>query len=115
MAAAASLGATADCLPLLPRSTPQPLDLSHALLRCRLTAPPRPAACPSGPQGAIKPLCDLLSCSDARIVTVALEGLENILKVGCACCVALVGWAGHRRYCCRVALGAAAASSCADD
>jgi hypothetical protein len=33
-------------------------------------------------QGAIKPLCDLLSCSDARIVTVALEGLENILKVG---------------------------------
>ena len=33
-------------------------------------------------QGCIKPMCDLLSCSDARIVTVALEGLENILKVG---------------------------------
>eukprot|EP00245_Coleochaete_scutata_P016703 TRINITY_DN7890_c0_g1_i1.p1 TRINITY_DN7890_c0_g1~~TRINITY_DN7890_c0_g1_i1.p1 ORF type:complete len:533 (+),score=135.50 TRINITY_DN7890_c0_g1_i1:184-1782(+) len=33
-------------------------------------------------QGCIKPLCDLLTCSDARIVTVALEGLENILKVG---------------------------------
>ena len=33
-------------------------------------------------QGAIKPLCDLIVCSDARIVTVALEGLENILKVG---------------------------------
>ena len=32
--------------------------------------------------GAIKPLCDLLSCSDVRIVTVALEGIENILKVG---------------------------------
>ena len=32
--------------------------------------------------GAIKPLCDLIVCSDARIVTVALEGLENILKVG---------------------------------
>lgn len=32
--------------------------------------------------GCIKPLCDLISCSDARIVTVALEGLENILKVG---------------------------------
>jgi importin subunit alpha-1 len=31
--------------------------------------------------GCIKPLCDLLPCSDARIVTVALEGLENILKV----------------------------------
>jgi len=32
--------------------------------------------------GCIKPLCDLLICSDARIITVALEGLENILKVG---------------------------------
>ncbi|EIE22441.1 importin alpha [Coccomyxa subellipsoidea C-169] len=32
--------------------------------------------------GAIKPLCDLLTCSDPRIVTVALEGIENILKVG---------------------------------
>jgi len=33
-------------------------------------------------QGAIKPLCDLLSCSDAKIIIVALEGLENILRVG---------------------------------
>ena len=33
-------------------------------------------------QGCIKPLCDLLATADARIVTVALEGLENILKVG---------------------------------
>jgi len=33
-------------------------------------------------QGCIKPLCDLLACSDARIITVALEGLENILKIG---------------------------------
>jgi hypothetical protein len=32
--------------------------------------------------GCIKPLCDLLAVSDVRIVTVALEGLENILKVG---------------------------------
>ena len=32
-------------------------------------------------QGCIKPLCELLACSDARIVTVALEGLENILRV----------------------------------
>ena len=31
--------------------------------------------------GCIKPLCDLLICADARIITVALEGLENILKV----------------------------------
>lgn len=30
---------------------------------------------------AIKPLCDLLNVPDVRIVTVALEGLENILKV----------------------------------
>lgn len=33
-------------------------------------------------RGCIAPLCDLLNCQDARIVTVALEGLENILKVG---------------------------------
>lgn len=33
-------------------------------------------------QNCIKPLCDLLDTSDVRIVTVALEGLENILKVG---------------------------------
>ncbi len=32
-------------------------------------------------QGCIKPLCDLLTASDARVITVALEGLENILKV----------------------------------
>ena len=32
--------------------------------------------------GCIKPLCDLLGCGDNRIVTVALEGLENILRVG---------------------------------
>lgn len=33
-------------------------------------------------QGCIKPLCDLLECSDQRIIIVALEGLDNILKVG---------------------------------
>lgn len=33
-------------------------------------------------ESCIKPLCDLLVCPDARIVTVCLEGLENILKVG---------------------------------
>lgn len=32
--------------------------------------------------GAIRPLCDLLGVGDVRIVTVALEGLENILKIG---------------------------------
>ncbi|PPD97385.1 hypothetical protein GOBAR_DD05598 [Gossypium barbadense] len=33
-------------------------------------------------QGCIKPLCDLLSCPDPEVVTVCLQGLENILKVG---------------------------------
>eukprot|EP00253_Pinus_taeda_P023799 PITA_23799 len=33
-------------------------------------------------QGCIQPLCDLLTCPDARIITVCLEGLENILRVG---------------------------------
>ncbi|KAL8516915.1 hypothetical protein ACS0TY_015240 [Phlomoides rotata] len=30
----------------------------------------------------IKPLCDLLICPDARIVTMCLEGLDNYLRVG---------------------------------
>ena len=33
-------------------------------------------------QGCIRPLCDLLSVNDSKIVTIALEGLENILKIG---------------------------------
>jgi hypothetical protein len=33
-------------------------------------------------QGAIGPLCDLFACSDPKIVMVAMEGIENILKVG---------------------------------
>jgi len=33
-------------------------------------------------QGCIKPLCDLLTCNDPRLVTVALEGIENVLKAG---------------------------------
>jgi len=33
-------------------------------------------------QGCIPPLCDLLTVQDTKIVVVALEGLENILKVG---------------------------------
>lgn len=33
-------------------------------------------------QGCIPPLCDLLEVSDAKVITVALEGLENILKLG---------------------------------
>lgn len=33
-------------------------------------------------QGCIKPLCDLLSIADAKIIEVTLDALENILKVG---------------------------------
>jgi importin subunit alpha-1 len=33
-------------------------------------------------QGCIKPLCDLLQCPDNKIIQVALDGLENVLKVG---------------------------------
>ncbi|TAQ83822.1 hypothetical protein B7494_g7857 [Chlorociboria aeruginascens] len=33
-------------------------------------------------QGCITPLCDLLACPDNKIIQVALDGLENILKVG---------------------------------
>lgn len=33
-------------------------------------------------QGCIRPLCDLLGCMDNKIIQVALDGLENILKVG---------------------------------
>eukprot|EP01135_Chromosphaera_perkinsii_P003911 Nk52_evm12s262 gene=Nk52_evmTU12s262 len=33
-------------------------------------------------QGCIKPLCDLLTVMDVKIVQVVLDGLENILKVG---------------------------------
>jgi len=33
-------------------------------------------------QNCIKPLCDLLTVSDAKIIHVALDGLENILRVG---------------------------------
>ena len=33
-------------------------------------------------RGCIPPLCDLLKVAEVKIVKVALEGLENILKVG---------------------------------
>ena len=33
-------------------------------------------------QGCIKGLCDLLSCPDPEVVSICLEGLENILWVG---------------------------------
>jgi hypothetical protein len=33
-------------------------------------------------QGCVRPLCDLLVCADNKIIQVALDGLENILKVG---------------------------------
>lgn len=33
-------------------------------------------------QGCIQPLCDLLTVMDSKIVQVALNGLENILRLG---------------------------------
>ncbi|CDK28479.1 unnamed protein product [Kuraishia capsulata CBS 1993] len=33
-------------------------------------------------QGCIKPLCDLLTLADSKIIEVALDALDNILKVG---------------------------------
>lgn len=33
-------------------------------------------------QGCIRPLCDLLTIMDNKIIQVALDGLENILKIG---------------------------------
>lgn len=33
-------------------------------------------------QGCIKPLCDLLSIADSKIIEVTLDSLENILKIG---------------------------------
>mmetsp|Transcript_7488 Transcript_7488/g.15118 ORF Transcript_7488/g.15118 Transcript_7488/m.15118 type:complete len:537 (-) Transcript_7488:493-2103(-) len=33
-------------------------------------------------QGAIKPMCDLLTVQDCKMITVALDAIENILKVG---------------------------------
>jgi len=33
-------------------------------------------------QGVVEQMCDLLSSNDSRIVLVALEGLDNILRVG---------------------------------
>lgn len=33
-------------------------------------------------KGCVKPLCDLLDVPDSRIVMVALEGIENVLKTG---------------------------------
>jgi len=35
-------------------------------------------------QGVISPLCELLSVTDAKIIQVALNGLDNILKLGAA-------------------------------
>ncbi|XP_020591450.1 importin subunit alpha-like [Phalaenopsis equestris] len=33
-------------------------------------------------QGCIKPMCDLLTCSDPRVIRICLDGLKNILKAG---------------------------------
>jgi HEAT repeat protein len=33
-------------------------------------------------QGVLKPLCDLLGCMDNKVITVALDAIDNILKIG---------------------------------
>jgi hypothetical protein len=33
-------------------------------------------------QGVIPPLCELFTCSNAKMIMVAMEGIENILRVG---------------------------------
>jgi importin subunit alpha-1 len=33
-------------------------------------------------QGVIQPLCELFTCPDSKIIMVAMEGIENILRVG---------------------------------
>jgi len=33
-------------------------------------------------QGVIQPLCELFACDDPKIIMVAMEGIENILKIG---------------------------------
>ena len=32
----------------------------------------------------IRPMCDMLVCGDAKVVSILLEGIDNILKVGAA-------------------------------
>ena len=48
--------------------------------RCRLREPTQIRYLVN--QGCIKPLCDLLTTMDNKIIQVALDGLDNILKVG---------------------------------
>jgi len=33
-------------------------------------------------QGVIQPLCELFACDDPKIIMVAMEGIENILRIG---------------------------------
>lgn len=57
-------------------------------------------------QNCIPPLCELLVCADVRIIVVALEALENFLKVGVFVClgkrrsslktISCVGWPAGR-------------------
>ena len=52
-------------------------------------------------QNCIKPLCDLLTVSDAKIIHVALDGLENILRVGAdeVCALKYMPKYGHYSIC----------------
>ena len=41
-------------------------------------------------QGCIRPLCDLLTVNDVKIVTIALEGLENVSFFMCWCGIVVI-------------------------
>ena len=49
--------------------------------------------------GCIRPLCDLLTCTDTRIVSIALEGLENILKVMTIVSISSQVWVSECNQC----------------
>ena len=59
------------------------LNQPYSITSNNPTTPPNPTRPTSWPTtGTIPPLCGLLQVTDIKVVTVALEGLENILKAG---------------------------------
>ena len=52
-------------------------------------------------QGCIRPLCDLLTVNDAKIVTIALEGLENVsCDVFLLCCIVFCSFCRYLIFFC---------------
>ena len=61
---------------------PYPTLPDHIILPDPTTSPYPTRPLPWPTLGTIPPLCGLLQVTDIKVVTVALEGLENILKAG---------------------------------